>query len=86
MKKLVLDCLKAMIGTWMEKIDIVSKPWDPSWPWPHNGDMTQCVKKLQVVAEPGDSWFTMIQALVEKVPFNHPLGPTLIVQLGIGLS
>lgn len=75
MKIWVLDCFKAMIGVWMEKIDIVSQPRDPSWAWPHNGEMPQCIKKLEVVAKQSDSWFTMIQALVEEVPSDHPLGP-----------
>ena len=78
MKKWVLDCLKAMIGTWMEKIYIVSKPRDPSWAWTHNGEMSQCIKKLQVVADQSDSWFTMIQAFVEEVPSDHPLGALVI--------
>ena len=78
MKKLVLDSLKAMIGVWMEKIDIVSRPRDPSWAWPNGGEMSQCVKKLQVVAEQSDSWFTMIQAFVEEVPSDHPLGALVI--------
>ena len=40
--------------------------------------MSQGVKKLQVVAEQSDSWFTMIQAFVEEVPSDHPLGALVI--------
>ena len=61
-----------MSRVWVEKFDIVKKTWE-SYAWPQS-QLPKCIKRLQVVAEPGGSWFTMIQALVEEVPTDHPLG------------
>ena len=64
---------------WAEKIDVVTLPFSfSSWDWPNNSKMPQCMDKLNVLSENHNDWLTMMQALVDVVPIEYPLGPIAI--------
>jgi hypothetical protein len=72
--------MESIMRKWAEKWEVVDGP-SQTWYGPDCGVMPQCMKKLNVVTKEHENWLAMIQALVNVVPIEHPMGPIAITLL-----